>query len=344
MKVLQLMAGAAAGGAETFFARLALALHHRGILQTLIIRPEPTREQILRDAGINILTCRYGGVLDFSTKWVLKREIEHFKPDIVLTWMNRASSLCPVSSPHRPFPHLGTPRGYYDPKYYKRCDHLLVTTDDLAQFYAGHGWNVEDLSVIPNFAPYEPMKAIEREAQDTPKDVNLLLALGRFHENKGFDTLIEALVQLPDTFLWLGGAGPLERQLKKLAKKLGVLDRIRFLGWRNDVPALLAAADVFVCSSRHEPFGNIVIEAWMHDVPIVAAASEGPSALIEDEVTGLLIDVDSSGALAESIRQLVDDPRLATRLAVAGKRRYETYYAEDVVLPQYIDLFERLAS
>jgi glycosyltransferase involved in cell wall biosynthesis len=344
MRLMQLMAGAPEGGAENFFMRLAMALESSAVEQHLVIRPEQQRERRLKDAGISLATAGFGGTLDFATSRVLKREIDAFRPDVVLTWMNRATAFCPRAGEGGGFRHVGTPRGYYDPKYYRRCDHLVVTTEDLARFYTGHGWSSERLSVIPNFAPCDPLPAVSRDELATPADAPVLLALGRLHENKGFDTLLAALAHLPDHFLWIGGVGPLEEELKSQARQLDVADRVRFLGWRNDVAALLAATDVFVCSSRHEPFGNIIIEAWMYGVPIVAAASEGPSVLIEEGVTGLLTPVDDASALAGAIARLAAEPDFAAGLAVAGRRQYEDHYTEESVLPKYLDLFEELAG
>jgi glycosyltransferase involved in cell wall biosynthesis len=220
----------------------------------------------------------------------------------------------------------------------------VVTTDDLSRFYIDHGLSPDRVSVIPNFAPFEPLPAVSRDDLDTPADAPVLLALGRLHRNKGFDTLLFSLTQLPDHILWIGGVGPLENELKIMARELGVADRVRFLGWRNDAAALFAAADVFVCSSRHEPFGNIVIEAWMYGIPVVATASEGPSVLIEDEVTGLLSPVDDGPALADAIARLAVDQGLVAGLVAAGRRRYEGHYTEEVILPKYQHLFERLTS
>lgn len=344
MRLLQLMAGAPEGGAETFFTRLAVALQSTPVAQHLVIRPEPGREDKLRRAGISLATAPFGGRFDLATRRILKREVRSFRPDVVLTWMNRATAFCPRPDDEGGFRHIGTPRGYYDPKYYRRCDHLVVTTDDLSRYYLDRGWPADRLSVIPNFAPFEPLPAISRTALDTPADARVLLGLGRLHPNKAFDTLLAALVGLPDDFLWIAGTGPQEEELQSLARQLGVAERVRFLGWRDDAAALLAAADVFVCSSRHEPFGNIVIEAWMYGTPIVAAASEGPAALIEDGVTGLLVPVDDPSAMAAAISRLADAPALAAGLAEAGRRQYECRYTEGKILPTYLELFERLAG
>ncbi len=115
----------------------------------------------------------------------------------------------------------------------------------------------------------------------------MLLAAGRLHHNKGFDVL-RALARLPDATLWLAGTGPEQSALHALATGLGVAGRVRFLGWRDDVTTLMASVDVFVCPSRHEGLGSIVLEAWAHGCPIVATASQGPAELIRADQTGLL--------------------------------------------------------
>ena len=148
---------------------------------------------------------------------------------------------------------------------------------------------------------------------------------------------------LPDHHLWLAGDGPLADSLRHLAAATGVSDRVRFLGWRRDTAALYATCDAFVCPSRHEPFGNIIVEAWSQRAPVVAARSEGPGALIEDGVSGLLVPVDDADALAAAIGRLAAEPALAGRIAAGGRAAYERGFTEDVVVRRYLDLFTRLA-
>jgi glycosyltransferase involved in cell wall biosynthesis len=344
MRVMHLMAGAEAGGAETFFGRLVVALQKTAIDQRLIIRPSSGREAMLKENFIEFSTAPFGSWLDLKTPGNIKREIGLFGPDVVISWMNRPTRFVPRQSPgdRKRFVHVGSPRGYYAPKYYRKCDHLVVTTRDLAKFYYDHGRPAEQLSVIPNFAPDIRAEPITRAQFDTPDKAPLLLALGRLHQNKGFDVLLKAMMDLPDHYLWLGGAGPLEQDLKALAFTLGIAERVRFLGWVDDPAPLFAAADVFICSSRHEPFGNIIIESWLHSTPIIAAASEGPASLIEDDRTGLMVPNEDAAALSIAIRKLCGDPALMERLAVAGRSRYEDAFTEEQVVGQYLDLFERL--
>ena len=95
MRVLQAMAGATVGGAENFFTRLVGALARRGIEQHVLIRPDPAREALLAAAGVPVDTARFGGMFDLTTARRFRRAIDEFRPDIVMTWMNRATAFCP---------------------------------------------------------------------------------------------------------------------------------------------------------------------------------------------------------------------------------------------------------
>ena len=157
---------------------------------------------------------------------------------------------------------------------------------------------------VPTFPTIDDGPPVDRAALATPADATVLLALSRLHEKKGLDILLRALAELPGCVAWIAGDGPLEADLKALAAKLGVADRVRFLGWRSDRGALLRAADICVLPSRYEPFGTVMLEAWATGVPLVAAASQGPTALIADGGNGLLVPVDDAPALAAAIRRL----------------------------------------
>jgi glycosyltransferase involved in cell wall biosynthesis len=149
------------------------------------------------------------------------------------------------------------------------------------------------------------------------------------------------MAKLPDTYLWLAGSGPEEASLKALASELGLNERVRFVGWRNDMPALLAAANVFVCPSRHEPFGNVVPEAWASDVAVVSTASQGPSYMIASGESGLLVGIDRPDELAEAIRKVLGDEALARRLVTGGRNALETRFSESRIVDEYLEFFER---
>ncbi len=344
LRLLQAIAGGEHGGAEAFFVRLALALDRAGVDQHILVRDGRPWISALRDGGLQPVALPFGGWTDFTTRRAFGREIKAFSPHVVLTWMNRASHLCPARVAGHSFTHVARLGGYYDLKYYTSCDHLIGNTEDIVRYVRSELWPAERSHYIANFVAAEPALAVARAELETPDRAPLVLALGRLHVNKAFDQLLHALTELPDTYVWIAGDGPLKAELHALAESLGVAARVRFLGWREDVGALLAAADIFVCPSRIEPLGNVVIEAWAHGTPVVAAAAAGPMSLITPGETGLLVPLEDAPALATSIRTLTDNPELAARLAEAGRAAYAVTYTEETIVRRYLDFFEQVRS
>jgi glycosyltransferase involved in cell wall biosynthesis len=230
--------------------------------------------------------------------------------------------------------------GYYNLKYYAGFEELVANTEDIAEWIVGQGWPAGRVRHIPNFAaaPADGAAA-DRASLDTPADAPLLLAMGRLHESKAHDVSLQALAELPDAWLWIAGVGPLEARLKAMAEALGVAGRVRFLGWRTDPSALYRAADVCVFPSRYEPLGNVVIQAWAHGLPVVAAASQGPGALIEDGHDGLLVPVDDAEALAAGVRRILAEPKLAAGFIERGLGRVAAEFSEAAVVAQWKTLF-----
>ena len=344
MRVLQAMAGAEHGGAEAFFVRLVLALQRAGLAQRAVIRADAARAAELAQGGVAALQVPFGGRLDFRTPWLLKRAIRAFAPDIALTWMNRATRMLPEAPPGKSFVHVGRLGGYYDLKYYRRCRHLIGNTEDIVDYIVKEGWPPERVHYLPNFVAEAKAPPARRSEMFTPPDAPLLLAMGRMHENKGFDVLIEAVARLPGVYLWIAGEGPLMADLEARAQRLFVKPRVRFLGWRDDAPSLFAACDLFVCPSRHEPLGNVVIEAWAQGVPVVATEAQGPAALVRHDETGLLVPVDDARALARAIQALLADRERAARLGRAGRAAFAGRFTEAIVVGQYLEFFHKVRA
>ena len=337
-RILQVMAGARHGGAEAFFVRLASALARAGIEERVVIRRDPERVAALRKMDIKPVELPFGGIPDLITRPRLKREISDFEPDIVIAWMSRAARFCPKGK-HVLVARLG---GYYKLKYYRHCDHLIANTKDICDYLIQQDWPADRVTYLPNFVDGSPASPIERATHKTPEGVPLLLALGRLHKNKAFDLMLEALQGIPKAHLWIAGDGNLRKTLESQAHQLGVAKRVRWLGWRNDVGALLSTADILVCPSRHEPLGNVIIEAWAHGCPVVAAAAQGPQWLIGGNGAGILVPVDDAAALVRSINQLLHDRDAADDLVERGRMAYSRDYAENAVVERYIEFFDRV--
>lgn len=343
LRVMQAMAGAAHGGAESFFTRLVTALHRAGLSQRVVIRSDRARAEKLRAAGLDPLQLPFGGVLDVATPLALARAIREFRPQIVLSWMSRATRMMPPRVLAGGYTHAARLGGYYDLKYYRRCDHLVGNTRAIVGYARKGGWPGARVHYLPNFVDAVPGRPVDRAAFDTPADATVVLGLGRLHPNKGFDVALDAVAKLDRVWFWLAGEGELRETLAAQARRLGIAGRVRFLGWREDIASLLAAADMLACPSRHEPLGNVVIEAWAQGRPVVAAASDGPAGLIADGTSGLLVPVDDAAALAAAIARVAGDPQLSAQLAASGRAAYESGFTEAAVVRDYLDFFKRIA-
>ena len=344
IRLLQAMAGPNPGGAELFFVRLAAAFAAAGTDQHLLVRRSGYAASRLADEGIAREALPFGGWFDFVTRPRFAAAIERFQPGVVLTWMNRATSFCPRPAPKHPFVHVARMGGYYNLKYYRACTHLIGNTPSIVDYIAASGFPKERVHYLPNFVDARRTAAEPRALHATPADAPLLLALGRLHRNKGFDVLLHALADLPGVYLWIAGAGPLLDDLTALTRRLGIDARVQFLGWRDDVAALYAACDVFVCSSRLEPLGNVVIEAWAQRKPVVAAAAAGPAALIAEAETGLKVAIEDAPALARAVRRLLDEPALRQHVIESGYRAYAAEFTTESVVARYRAFFERIAA
>jgi len=336
MSVLHLLGTSGDGGAETYFLDLVRALARAGVAEAVAMRRHAGREAALKAAGVPVKVLRFGGPVDILTKTAAAGYARLNRAQLALAWMNRAAR----HTPKGPWARIGRLGGYYNLKYYAGFDELVANTEDIAEWVVNQGWPAGRVRYIPNFAAAPANTApVDRASLATPEDAPLLLAMGRLHESKAHDVALQALVKLPEAVLWIAGAGPEEARLKAMATALGVDRRTRFLGWRTDASALYRTADVCVFPSRYEPLGNVVIQAWAHGLPVVAAASQGPRALIDPGKDGLLVPIDDADAMAEGVRTLLADGGLRDSLAQRGRERVALEFSEAAVVGQWKQLF-----
>ncbi|MBO3085771.1 glycosyltransferase [Cellulomonas fengjieae] len=237
----------------------------------------------------------------------------------------------------------------------RRVDVVVATCSDEAAELARLGVGADRVRVVPcgvDVGHFRPAPVVEMAG--LPRTARFrLLCIGRLVERKGIETVIDALVDLPDAELVVAG-GPSADQLGDdaeaarllaLAAARGVRHRVRLVGRvdHDALPVLTRSADVVVATPWYEPFGIVPIEAAACGVPVVGSAVGGLLDTVQDGRTGLLVPPRDPGALASALRSLLDDPDRRAAFGAAARRRAVTRYGWDRVAAQTALVYRTLA-
>lgn len=327
------------GGAERFFVNLVRAFGKRGLEQSAVIRPGRIwRKDIEKLASIKESNFRNVSIDRFMLPISVAKCARREKPNALMAWAPRASQLMPAYTGCIKIARLGDYPTRLD--YFKNIDVIVCNAPGIADRVRQLGWD-RGIEVISNFTDTSRVTPIDRAVVGTPPGAQVVMSMGRFVRRKGFHTLIDAFAALPDFHLWLAGDGEEYGALKAQVADYGLADRVKFLGWLKDARPYLAASDVFVMPSIHEPLGNVILEAWAQGVPVISTRSEGPSWFMRDLDNGVMVDAEDPQGLAEGINILLSDESLAQRVRNGGNHTINTEFSESVVTSAYLALFHK---
>lgn len=233
---------------------------------------------------------------------------------------------------------------------FRWADRMIVISEALRAEMASYGWIPPDrLRIIRNgieLAPYgdDPQaRARVRLEFGVPENTVVAAVLARVTPDKGQAETIDALAALtpshPDAELWIVGEGTLRPRLEALAAERGVASRVRFLGFRRDIPAVLQAVDIVVQASHREGLGNTLLEAMASARPIVASAVGGILDVVVPGETGELVPPYSATQLATALAPLLTSAELRARYGENGRRRVEEVFPLEGETDQWCKLF-----
>jgi glycosyltransferase involved in cell wall biosynthesis len=191
------------------------------------------------------------------------------------------------------------------------------------------------------FRPDPAASARIRDELGAAPDRVVIIAVSRLVWHKGYPELAAAMRSVPEADLWVVGErldSDRGTDMAALLHSAGLGDRLRMLGYRTDVPALLAAADIFTLPSRFEGLPMSVIEAMLTGLPVVATKIRGPAEQVIDGETGLSVPPGDALALGVALGRLARDPDLRVRMGEAGRQRALDRYDETKVLSRTLDL------
>jgi len=365
LRVLQLIPTLDRSGAEKQMVLLARGLPRDRfrVEVAALTRLGPLKAE-LDAAGIPVTAIGKRLKVDPMVLGRLARFLKAGRFDVVQTWIYAADTYGRVAARMAGVPVVVTAEMAVDlwkgrtelavDRFLARwTDRVVGNSEAVVAFCRGVGIPAAKLAMIPSGIgdeePPEVDRAAVRLGLGLPSDAPLALFAGRLAEQKGVQTLLSALDLLqhvlPDLRTLIVGEGPLRSRLEEKARAFQLLEdrRVSFLGHREDVPRLLAAADVLVLPSLYEGLPNVVLEAMRFRKPVVATAAPGTTEVVQDGVTGLLVPLRDPPALAQAIRRVIAGPALARSLGEAGRARAEAEFGADRMVHRFAGLYEQLA-
>ncbi|MEZ5584171.1 MAG: glycosyltransferase [Candidatus Competibacteraceae bacterium] len=342
------------GGAERFHVRLVKALNAVGHQATSVNRASSPIAKILSNTAFEQIHLPMANQWDVFSIWRIRRLVQQRQPDIVQTYMGRATRLTRLSRTGHAV-HVARLGGYYKiAGYYKHAHAWVGNTRGVCDYLIGAGLPADRVFLIGNFVP-EPSPVDEaqltalRQQLQLPGDALVVFTLGRLVDFKGFDDLLQGFAQLAPNVhnrpvhLLIAGDGPLRDELQALSRQLAIQERVHWIGWQNEPGSFYRLADCVVCPSRHETLGNVILEAWSYTKPILSTATPGGLELLRDGDNGLLAPCKDPSRLAQRLRELITAPLAEQqRLAAAGYRDLCQHHSRAAVVNAYLDLYTLL--
>jgi len=343
MRIVQLIDSATVGGAEENTALMASELARRGH-QVLLLSPEgPYTSRFDALEGVRAARLPLRGPLE-PARAALREALWEYQPHLVHSHMLRADVLLARQGRKTSYLRCTSLHNMFDREIpgrlrrliyrglaiwsYRRFEAILPVSDYVRR-YAQAYLRVKDrkVRVVPNGIDAEGFRSRAGDDLAVPATSSkVVLSVGRLDRNKGQELVLRAARALDrgDLEVWFAGTGPQEGELRRLAADLGV--SCLFLGRREDIPALMARADLVVQASRWEALGNAVLEALALGRPVVATRAGGTPEAVIDGATGWLAEVEDVSGLAMAMREVLDDPGEALRRGERGRALVDERY------------------
>lgn len=373
-KIALVTTSLAKAGAEIQVLELARRLNERvWDVQVVSLLPPGPLAELLEESGVGVVSLAMRGARSVPRAWLrLVQFVRRFRPDVVHAHMFHANLLARLARLAAPVPVLiCTAHSTYEvssrtqqPRErtwrdwaYRWTDPLCDVTTQVSE--AGRDRYVRAravpdtrIRVVPNGLDtdrFGPNAQVRRKLRDEMgwQGLFVWISVGRLEAPKDHRTLLKAFAQLErrGALLVLVGEGTLRGELELSARSLGVVDRVRFLGARDDIPDLLNGADGYVMSSRWEGLPMALLEAQACAVPVVATCVGGVAQIVQHGVTGFLIPPNDPEALAQAMLRVMElPPEERTRLGEAGRRHIVANYTLDRVVGQWEALYRDLLS
>lgn len=328
----------------------------------LLTRDGP-RGEGLREAGIPVKLIGKRSKLDPIALWRLRAELRRLRPHIVHTWLFAANSFGRVAARSAGVPHVVASErcvdlwksGWHfriDRVLARRTDAITTNSTGVRDFYAAHGICPSLFHVIPNGIEPVGGPVLSREAACASLGIaperRLIVAVGRLWPQKRYRDLIWAAELLatihPEVTLVIIGDGPQRGELLRHRDAVTTVERVRFVGNRDDVAAILPHAEAFWIASDSEGQSNALMEAMRAGVPVIASDIAGNRDLVVDGETGFLVPLGDTAAFARQTTRLLRSPEQSHAMSLAARRRIRREFSVEAMVAGHVRLYRRLVS
>jgi glycosyltransferase involved in cell wall biosynthesis len=232
----------------------------------------------------------------------------------------------------------------------RNCDGIIALSEGMLQqvdlFYSN---TVPLRAVIPNGVDVDVLRPVRsaadmRQELATPQSGRVLLFVGSLSTEKRPDYVLRvfrnARREIPDTWLWVVGDGPLRSQFQARVEAEGLSSSVRMLGSRDDVGCIMAAADVVILLSVTEGVPAVLLEAGALGIPVLATRVGGIQECVCDGETGILVHPDDESATTAALTRLLTDSELRARLGENARRYIMRAFALPTVAAAYAEFYE----
>jgi glycosyltransferase involved in cell wall biosynthesis len=328
MHIVNIMFARGGGGVEQAFVDYCEGLRDRGHTITAIVYPGAVVHHQLLQLSIPVVAMRNFGEWDFFAMRRLGQHFKRLQPDVIIAHSNRAWQLAKWANGNK-ISLVGVAHNY-STRRFSKAKAMFTTTRDLVDHLVKQGIPDERVFHVPNMIRCHELP--QRNIRNMPPVIG---TMGRFVAKKGFGIYIEALRQLKERGYKfqavLGGDGVEAGALKKQTQEAGLEHVLTFPGWVKDKKQFYSYIDIFCLPSLHEPFGIVLLEAFVFGAPAVATDSEGPCDIITPNYDALIVPMGNAAAMADALAKLLDDEKLANDLATNAFVKAKMRYSMEVV-------------
>jgi L-malate glycosyltransferase len=323
-------------GGERQVFWLARALARQGHRSIVAARADEPLAQRATEAGLPVVHCNPITEFDPIAALALRRIVRREQIDVVHAHTGHAVTLAALAVLGTTAKMILTRRVDFKLRpnpgtrwKYGRADAIIAISEAVAAALVDSGIPRSAIEIIPSGIDLDrqipPASAETLESLGVPRDAPLAVMVAALVGHKDPVTFVRAIAAarraVPSMHALLVGVGPLRPDVEAAIAETGVGDVLHLTGYRTDADNLLAAADVFVLSSKEEGLGTVLLDALSLGKPVAACAAGGIPEIIQDGISGLLVPPRDGSALGKAVAAILGDSDLRARLVEGGRRR-----------------------